>query len=71
MRSFNNREPAHRRRGVGRTTGTVVGTIVRGVVTSGFTLPRIDGYYREIVKGVIIVSALIADQYRQRKRGRG
>jgi inositol transport system permease protein len=52
-------------------TGTVVGTIVRGVVTSGFTFPRIDSYYQEIVKGVIIVAALIADQYRQRKRCRG
>jgi inositol transport system permease protein len=57
--------------GVGRMTGTVVGTIILGVVTSGFTFLRIDAYYQEIVKGMIIVAAVVADQYRQRKRGRG
>ncbi len=54
--------------GVGRITGTVIGTIILGVMTSGFTFLRIDAYYQEIVKGVIIVAAVIIDQYRQRKR---
>jgi ribose transport system permease protein len=54
--------------GVGRITGTVIGTIILGVVTSGFTFLRIDAYYQEIVKGAIIVAAVIADQYRQNKR---
>jgi inositol transport system permease protein len=56
--------------GVGRITGTVVGTLILGVVTSGFTFLRIDAYYQEIVKGAIIVAAVIADQYRQRLRAR-
>jgi ribose/xylose/arabinose/galactoside ABC-type transport system permease subunit len=30
-----------------------------------------SAYYQEIVKGMIIVAAVIADQYRQRKRKRG
>jgi len=54
--------------GVGRITGTVIGVIILGVVTSGFTFLRIDAYYQEIVKGGIIVAAVIADQYRQRRR---
>jgi inositol transport system permease protein len=54
--------------GVGRITGTVIGTIILGVMTSGFTFLRVDAYYQEIVKGIIIVAAVIADQYRQRKR---
>jgi inositol transport system permease protein len=54
--------------GVGRITGTVIGTIILGVMTSGFTFLRIDAYYQEIVKGVIIVAAVIIDQQRQRKR---
>ena len=69
-------EPARRVRrggaslagGVGRITGTVVGTIILGVMTSGFTFLRIDAYYQEIVKGIIIVAAVIIDQYRQRRR---
>ena len=57
--------------GVGRITGTVIGVIILGVVTSGFTFLRIDAYYQEIVKGGIIVAAVIADQYRQRARMKG
>ena len=55
--------------GIGRITGTVIGTLILGVVTSGFTFLRIDAYYQEIVKGAIIVAAVIADQYRQKARG--
>jgi inositol transport system permease protein len=55
--------------GIGRITGTVFGTMILGVVTSGFTFLRIDAYYQEIVKGAIIVVAVVADQYRQRARG--
>ena len=54
--------------GVGRITGTVIGTLILGVVTSGFTFLRIDAYYQEIVKGAIIVAAVVIDQ--QRRRGR-
>jgi inositol transport system permease protein len=54
--------------GIGRITGTVIGTLILGVVTSGFTFLRIDAYYQEIVKGGIIVVAVIADQYRRRTR---
>ena len=54
--------------GAGRITGTVIGVIILGVMTSGFTFLRIDAYYQEIVKGVIIVAAVVADQYRQRAR---
>jgi inositol transport system permease protein len=54
--------------GVGRISGTVIGTLILGVVTSGFTFLRIDAYYQEIVKGGIIVVAVVADQYRRRRR---
>jgi inositol transport system permease protein len=56
--------------GVGRITGTVIGTIILGVVTSGFTFLKIDAYYQEIVKGGIIVAAVVADVHRQKKRMR-
>jgi inositol transport system permease protein len=54
--------------GVGRITGTVIGTIILGVVTSGFTFLKVGAYYQEIVKGLIIVAAVIIDQQRQNKR---
>ena len=56
--------------GVGRVTGTVIGTIILGVMTSGFTFLRVDAYYQEIVKGVIIVAAVVVDVYRQKKRAK-
>jgi inositol transport system permease protein len=54
--------------GVGRVTGTVIGVLILGVMTSGFTFIRIDAYYQEMVKGAIIVAAVVADMYRNRKR---
>lgn len=56
--------------GVGRITGTVIGTIILGVVTSGFTFLKVGAYYQEIVKGMIIVTAVAIDVHRQRKRSR-
>ena len=54
--------------GSGRMSGTVIGTVILGVMTSGFTFIGIDAYVQGIVKGIIIVAAVVIDQYRQRKR---
>ncbi len=54
--------------GVGRLTGTIIGAVILGVLTSGFTFLNVDAHYQEIIKGGVIVAAVIADQYRQRKR---
>ena len=54
--------------GQGRISGTVIGTVILGVMTSGFTFVGVDAYLQDIVKGLIIVAAVVADQYRQRRR---
>ncbi|WP_413992390.1 ABC transporter permease [Labrys okinawensis] len=51
--------------GRGRISGTVIGVLILGVITSGFTFLRIDFYYQEVAKGLIILAAVIADRYRQ------
>lgn len=51
--------------GRGSIAGTVLGVLILGVVTSGFTFLRIDFYYQEIAKGLIVLGAVIADRYRQ------
>lgn len=53
--------------GRGRVTGTVIGALILGVMLSGFTFLRIDAYYQDIIKGVIIVTAVVVDQHRQSK----
>jgi inositol transport system permease protein len=52
--------------GIGRVAGTVVGTIILGIMTSGFTFIGLDAYIQDIVKGGVIVSAVVADRYRHR-----
>ena len=56
--------------GRGSIVGTVLGALIFGVIISGFTFLRIDAYYQEMIKGVIIVGAVVLDVYRQRLRGR-
>lgn len=57
--------------GRGSIVGTVLGALIFSVIISGFTSIKLDAYYQEMVKGVIIVGAVILDQWRQRKRARG
>lgn len=52
--------------GIGRITGTVIGTIILGIMTSGFTFIGLDAYIQDIVKGGVIVTAVVADRYRHR-----
>jgi inositol transport system permease protein len=52
--------------GIGRITGTVIGTVILGIMTSGFTFIGFDAYIQDIVKGGVIVAAVVADRYRHR-----
>lgn len=56
--------------GRGSIVGTTLGMLIFGVIISGFTFLRIDAFYQEMLKGVIIVGAVALDIYRQRRRGR-
>ena len=57
--------------GRGSVIGTSIGMVIFGVIISGFTFLRLDAYYQEMVKGVIIVAAVVLDQWRQKGRARG
>ena len=52
--------------GIGRITVTVIGTVILGIMTSGFTFIGLDAYIQDIVKGGVIVAAVVADRYRHR-----
>jgi inositol transport system permease protein len=56
--------------GRGSIVGTTLGMIIFGVITSGFTYVKVSAYYQEIIMGIIIVSAVVLDVYRQRSRAR-
>ena len=46
--------------GRGSIVGTMLGMVIFGVIISGFTFIRLDAYYQEMIKGMIIVAAVVA-----------
>ena len=54
--------------GRGSVVGTAIGMLIFGVIISGFTFLRLDAYFQEMIKGAIIVAAVVADVYRQKRR---
>ncbi len=57
--------------GRGSIVGTVLGALIFSTIITGFTSIKLDAYYQEMVKGAIIVGAVVLDQWRQRQRARG
>ncbi len=53
--------------GVGRVTGTVIGALLIGVVNNGLDLMGVESYYQLVIKGVLIVAAVLLDQTRNRR----
>lgn len=49
--------------GVGKATGTIVGALVIGVINNGMDLMSVSAYWQQIVKGAIIILAVILDQF--------
>jgi inositol transport system permease protein len=57
--------------GRGSIVGTVLGALIFSVIISGFTSIRLDAFYQDMVKGAIIVGAVVLDQWRQRRKAAG
>ena len=53
--------------GEGGVFGTVVGSLLIGVLNNGLNLLNVSSFYQQIVKGLIIVAAVIFDQLRRRR----
>lgn len=54
--------------GVGRIPGTIIGALVLGVVKSGFTFLGVNAYIQEIIKGLIIIGAVVMDMMRNKAK---
>jgi putative xylitol transport system permease protein len=50
--------------GVGRVTGTLIGALIIGVMNNGLDLMGIQSYYQQVLKGALIVGAVMLDQKR-------
>lgn len=53
--------------GIGSVFGTIVGALVIGVINNGMDLLHINVYWQQIVKGFIIVLAVIVDRLKNSK----
>lgn len=54
--------------GIGTVWGTVVGTLILGVIDNGFTLLSINPYLQQIIQGGIIVGAVVFDMRKNAKK---
>lgn len=52
--------------GVGRVTGTLIGALLIAVVNNGLDLMGVESYYQQVIKGGLIVAAVMLDQARHK-----
>ncbi|MEH7098437.1 ABC transporter permease [Neobacillus vireti] len=52
--------------GRGRIQGTIIGVLIVAVLTNGMTLLNVDFYWQQVVKGIVIVIAVLLDRLRSR-----
>ena len=48
--------------GIGTVAGTIVGALIIGVLNNILDLTNVSAYFQQIIKGCIIVGAVIIDQ---------
>ncbi|NRF96163.1 ribose ABC transporter permease [Paenibacillus frigoriresistens] len=48
--------------GIGRVSGTIIGVMIIGVINNGLDLMNVSSYYQQIIKGLIIICALLLDR---------
>ncbi|WP_422443641.1 ABC transporter permease [Thermoanaerobacterium sp. DL9XJH110] len=51
--------------GIGTIPGTVVGALIMGVLNNGLDLLHVSAYWQQVVKGLIIVGAVLMDKQRR------
>lgn len=54
--------------GIGSVFGIISGALVIGVINNGMDLLNFNMYWQQVIRGVIIVTAVIIDNQRNRKR---
>ena len=53
--------------GVGTLSGTLVGALIIGVINNGLDLLGVSSYYQQVIKGAIIVAAVLLDVSRKKQ----
>jgi ribose transport system permease protein len=53
--------------GKGSIWGTVVGALIIGVLNNGLVLLNVSPFWQQVIKGLVILLAVIMDRYSNRK----
>ena len=53
--------------GVGKVTGVVIGAFIMGVMNNGMSIMGIGIDYQQVIKGLVLLSAVIFDVYNKNK----
>ena len=53
--------------GVGRVSGTLIGALLIGVMNNGLDLMGVESYYQQVIKGFLIVAAVMLDQSKNKQ----
>ena len=56
--------------GIGTIGGTIVGAFVIGVINDGMIMIGVSEFWQKVIKGIIIVLAVIIDQYQAKLQAR-
>lgn len=56
--------------GVGTMTGTIIGVLIMGTVANAMNLLNIDTFYQYVVRGSILLAAVLFDRYAQSRKGK-
>ena len=51
--------------GIGGVTGTILGALIIGTLNDGLDLLNVSSYYQQVVKGMIIIGAVVLDRERR------
>lgn len=54
--------------GIGTISGTIIGALIMGVLTNGLSLLGVSPYWQQVIKGGIIVGAVVADAYKNKQK---
>lgn len=54
--------------GVGTVVGTLIGALIIGFINNGLDLLNVSSYYQQIIKGLIIIGAVLLDVKTKQKR---
>ena len=52
--------------GIGRLSGTMIGVLIIGVINNGLVLMDVNSFYQLIVKGIVILTAVLIDLMRKK-----